>query len=211
MHKHFDQYLNLKALILENRPQVVVECGAGNGDMTKLLASLLDVYPFELHVITDKALEGLDPRIQWHIGLSYEELVHFDNKSIGLCIIDTDHNYWTLMKEFAAVFDKIQENGYIAMHDVETFYHDTGMALSYWDGKPYPKEEIEKFSPYGGLGDALIEFLHIKNMNYRLVAFTTENHGGALIQRKTQPMFSVIIPGPGSIFTKHKEVTHAGI
>lgn len=212
MHNHFNQNLNLKALILEHRPKMIVECGAGNGDLTRQLASLLDIYPFELHVITDKVLEGLDSRIKWVIGLSYEELKKFESKSIGLCVIDTDHNYWTLMKEFSAAFDKIREDGYIALHDVETFYHDTGMALSYWDGKPYPKEEIEKFSPYGGLGDALIEFLHIKNMNYRLVSFTTASHGAALIQRKTQPIFSVVIPGPKPVYAQiQKEAVHAGI
>lgn len=200
MHNHFSQHLNLKQIILERRPKVIVECGAGNGDLTRQLASLLDTYPFELHVISDKALEGLDSRIQWVTGLSYEALASFPKDSIDLCIIDTDHNYWTLMREFAALFHRMKEGGLIAMHDVETFYHDTGMALSYWDGKPYPRQEIEKFAPYGGLGDALIEFLHLKKMFYKLLAYTSESHGAALIEKRTQTEFCIKVPGPGAGF-----------
>lgn len=200
MHNHWDQHLNLKKWILERRPSVIVECGAGNGELTRQLASLLDVYPFELHVVSDKPVEGLDPRIVWHSGLSYNVLNGCPKLSIGLCIIDTDHNYWTLMKELSAVFDKIEEGGLIALHDVETFYHDTGMALSYSTGEPYPKEEIEKYAPYGSLGDALIEFLHVKKMDYRLVSFTTESHGAAMIQRMTQPMFAIAVPGSKPVY-----------
>lgn len=207
MHNHWTKGLNLEDIVLERKPKRIVECGAGEGALTRKIQELLDIYDFEFHVISDKALEGLDPRIHWHTGLSYEELPSFEDNSIDLCIIDTDHNYWTLMKEFSAIFNKISEDGFIALHDVETFYHDTGMALAYWDGKPYPREEIEKYAPYGSLGDALIEFLHLKKMNYRLVAFTTDSHGAALIQKKTQRIFSIVVPGSGAGFApKQTEV-----
>lgn len=212
MHNHFDQFLNLKSIILDKRPKLIIECGAGNGALTKKLASLLDVYHFELCVISDNKIEGLDSRIRWYTGLSYEVLDSFPENSIDLCIIDTDHNYWTLMKELATLFNRMKEGGLIAMHDVETFYHDTGMALSYWDGKPYPKEEIEKFAAYGGLGDALIEFLHLKKMNFKLLAYTHESHGASLIEKKTQKLFNIVVPGPGAGFApKNKEIQHAGV
>lgn len=211
MHNHFDRGLNLRKLILEHKPRLIVECGAGNGDLTRKIAALAPEFMFDFHVISDKAIEGIDPHIVWHTGLSYEVLPAFEKDSIGLCIIDTDHNYWTLMKELSAVFDKITEDGLIALHDVETFYHDTGMALSYWNDKPYPREEIEKHAPYGGLGDALIEFLQLKKMHYRLLGYTPESHGAALIQRKTQSIFSIVVPGSGAGFAPKKEATHAGV
>lgn len=213
MHNHFEKGLGLKALILEKKPKVIVECGAGEGALTRKLASLMDPCEFKLHVVSDKELHDFDPRISWKTGLSYEALEAFSDNSIDLLIIDTDHNYWTLMKELSAAFTKVKEDGYIALHDVETFYHDTGMALAYWDGKPYPREEIEKYAAYGSLGDALIEFLHLKKMSYRLVAFTTESNGAALIQRKTQHIFSIVVPGSGAGFApKQTEVKeHAGI
>lgn len=206
MRKHWDNHLSLRKVVLAHRPKVIVECGAGNGELTRLIAELLDFYEFEFHVINDKQIEGLDSRIVWHKGLSYEKLTEFNPGSIGLCIIDTDHNYWTLMKELAAVFDKIEEGGLIALHDVDTFYHDTGMALSYSSGEPYPREEIEKLAPYGSLGDALIEFLHIKKMAYRLVRFVPESHGAALIERRTQTHFSIMIPGPQPVFAEANSV-----
>lgn len=213
MHNHWTKGLNLEDIVLERKPKRIVECGAGEGALTRKIQELLDIYDFEFHVISDKALEGLDSRIHWHTGLSYEELPNFEDNSIDLCIIDTDHNYWTLMKEFAAIFNKMSEGGLIALHDVETFYHDTGMALAYWDGKPYPREEIEKYASYGSLGDALIEFLHLKKMNYRLFAFTRESHGAAILQRMTQSIFSIVVPGSGAGFApKNMEVKeHAGI
>ncbi len=129
----------------------------------------------------------------------------FPDDSIDLCIIDTDHNYWTLMKELAAVFNKITEGGLIALHDVETFYHDTGMALGYWNGQPYPRDDIETCARYGGLGDALIEFLQVKKMHYKLAAYTAFNHGGALIEKKTQSIFNIVVPGSGAGFAPKKE------
>lgn len=212
MHRHFDAYLNLRLWILSRKPKVIVECGAGNGELTRLLSEMLDTYPCELYVISDKEIEGLDPRIKWKTGLSYESLNDFEDDSIGLCVIDTDHNYWTLMKEFAAVFNKIVEGGLIALHDVETFYHDTGMALSYWNGLTYPRAEIEEYAKYGSLGDAMIEFLHLKKMHYKLLAYSNESHGAALIEKRTQRIFNLFTPGPGAIFADQtKEAVNAGI
>lgn len=207
MHNHWDKFLNLKAIMLERKPKLVIECGAGNGDLTRKLSSLLDVYPFELYVISDKKLEGIDERISWCDGISYEALKAFPPNSIDLCIIDTDHNYWTLMKELSVLFDRMKEGGLIAMHDVETFYHDTGMALSYWNDMSYPRAEIEKYAPCGGLGDALIEFLQLQKMHYKLLAYTSESHGAALIEKRSQSIFSIVVPGPGAGFApKLKEV-----
>jgi len=210
VHNHFSENLNLKELILERLPKTIVECGAGDGELTRKLETLLDVYPFELHVISDKPVEGLDPRINWIHGLSYKSLEEFKNNSIDLCIIDTDHNYWTLMKELAALFNKITEGGMIAMHDVETFYHDTGMALSYWNDEQYPKEDIEKWASNGGLGDALIWFLNANPFKWKLMAYNKESNGAAVIEKRSQSIFNIFTPGPGAIFAESKkEVVNA--
>jgi hypothetical protein len=212
LHNHWDKHLDLKQLILWKRPSVIVECGAGTGELTRLLASLLDVYPFKLFVISDAKVDGLDERINWNSGLSYEMLSSFDDGSIDLCIIDTDHNYWTLMKEFSAIMNKISEGGLIALHDVETFYHNTGMAMSYWDGKPYPKEAIEEHAKFGSLGDAMIDFLQMHKLNYKLFAYTPESQGAAILQRHTQPVFAIVCPGSNPAYAKqNKEAVYAGI
>lgn len=207
MHNHFDRNLNLKSIILERKPSVVVECGAGNGELTRLIATLLDDYDFEFHVISDYPVEGLDPRIKWKTGISYNAITDFNESSIDLCILDTDHNYWTLMKEFSALFSRVKEGGLIALHDVETFYHDSGMALSYSNGAAYPKDEIEKLVPYGGLGDAMIEFLHIKKLNYKLFAYNRESNGAAVIEKRSQPIFNLFTPGPAAVFANKDMAT----
>lgn len=209
MHNHFDKNLNLREIILTRKPKVVVECGAGNGELTRQLASLLDVYAFRLCIISDYAIEGLDPRIEWMSGISYNALQSFGKGSIDLCILDTDHNYWTLMQELSVLFNRMAEKGLIAMHDVESFYHDTGMALKYSTGDPYPLEEIEKCSPYGSLGDALLEFLHTQKIYFRMYAWNHESNGAAVIEKKFEPMFAIKTPGPGAIYTKSKETSHA--
>lgn len=200
MHNHFDKNLNLKALILDRRPKTIVECGAGSGELTRQISGLLDVYQFDFHVISDKPVEGLDSRIKWVSGLSYNALDKFVNGKIDLCIIDTDHNYWTLMTELAAVYHKIPEGGLIAMHDVDTFYHDTGMALSYSTGEPYPREQIEQCAPYGGVGDALIEFLYLKKLDYKLLDWNHASNGAALIEKRSCKEFAIVIPGSVPVY-----------
>ena len=118
------------------------------------------------------------------------------------------------MKELAAVFNRIKEGGLIALHDVETFYHNTGMALGYSSGEPYPQKAIEDCAPYGGVGDAMIEFLQLKKMNYKLLAYTAESNGAALIERRTEPIFSIVVPGPKAIYAQTnslKETDHASV
>lgn len=199
MHTHFDQHLNIRKIILDKKPKVIVECGAGNGECTRLLAHLHQAYPFELYSITDKALDGIEG-VQWKIGLSYKRLAEFPDNSIDLCIIDTDHNFWTLEEELHAVRLKMKEGGLILFHDVEEFYHNTGMAAAYWDGEPYPEKEIMECVKFGGVGDALLKFLVRHNHEYKLVRWLPENYGAAVIERKTIDKTLVIKPGGSPVF-----------
>lgn len=201
MTGHFFTNLNLQKLILERRPKVIVECGAGEGECTKLLIHLQRMYPFELSVISDKSL-GMQKEVTFYTGISYEVLKEFADNSIGMCIIDTDHNYWTLTQELLAVMPKMEEGGLVVMHDVETFYHDTGMGMSYWNEVPYPEEEIKKCVPMGGLGDALVDFLHHYRGTFKLLHWTPEHHGCAVIEKKTVSTTRVVMPGTQPVFAK---------
>jgi hypothetical protein len=145
--------------------------------------------------VSDYPVDGIDARVKWINGISYDVLKQFQEGEIDLCIIDTDHNYWTLMKELAELYPRMSEGGLIAMHDVETFYHDTGMALKYSTGTPYPKEAIEEMAPNGGLGDALVDFLQLKKFRYKLFAYTKESHGAAVIEKRSVAGFTVFVPG----------------
>lgn len=203
MHNHFDNHLKLRDLMVEKRPKLVVECGAGNGDLTKLIVHMKYNYPFEYHVISDNKVDGLDDsKIVWHVGLSYNELPKFDDNSIDLCIIDTDHNYWTLTQELMSVRTKIKEGGFIAFHDVDEFYHNTGMCVNYWTEELYPREDIMKYCQFGGVGDALIEFLHKFKHEFKLVKWTSEKAGAALIEKKLCSETALIVPAGAPVFAK---------
>ena len=202
MKSHFTEGINLKKMILDRKPKTVVECGAGNGECTILIASLLDEVPFEFHVISDRMVYGLDERIKWHVGLSYNELPKFENGSIDICIIDTDHNSWTLKKEIEALDTKMSEGGLVVFHDVESFYHDTGLAMSYWNEEPYPEQEILRMAPYGGVGLGLLKFLADNGHKFKLLLWTYENMGAAVIERKTIETIRLIAPASNPPFAK---------
>ena len=206
MQEHFDDFLNLRKLILERKPKLIVECGAGNGDLTRLLCHMLLMYQFDLHVISDKELPDIEHWVEWHTGVSYKVIPEFDDNSIEMCIIDTDHNYWTLRQELEALIPKMKEGGLIVMHDVEEFYYDTGMGLSYWDGSPYPEEEIKSKTRLGGCGLGLIDFIHDFRGTFKLVRFIPESHGAAVIEKRTVTGTQIITPGPASTFAKPVEV-----
>lgn len=201
MQGHFDRNLNLRALILEKRPDVIVEVGAGDGACTKLLAHMKLFYDFELNVISDKVLPHIDG-VKWTTGISYKELANFPDSSIGLCIIDTDHNYWTLKQELMAVSSKMEEGGLIVMHDVEEFYYDTGMGMSYWNDEPYPDKEIMDMAKFGGTGLCLIDFLAASHGSFKLVRWIPEHFGCAVIEKRTVTGTKIIRPGPASVFAR---------
>lgn len=178
-----------------------MECGAGAGECTKLLAHLKWHYDFELNVISDKEIPHIDG-VNWITGISYKELSKFPDGSIGLCIIDTDHNYWTLQQELRAVAPKIKEGGLIVFHDVEEFYYDTGMGMSYWNDDPYPEKEIVDMAKFGGTGLCLIDFLSACRGTFKLIRWIPEHFGCAVIEKKTLLETKVVRPGPASVFAR---------
>ena len=179
-----------------------MECGAGDGSLTRKIAGLMSEYEFEFHVINDKEISGIDDRIKWINGISYRELEKFNDGSIDLCIIDTDHNYFTLGSELKVLDRKIGEGGMVAMHDLETFYHDTGMAMSYWNDEVYPLNEINECAKSGSLGDALMDFLGATRFRWKMLGYSRHSHGAAVIEKRLQTMFAIMAPGPKSVYAK---------
>jgi hypothetical protein len=107
-----------------------------------------------------------------------------------------------LTKELEAVSPKISEGGVIVFHDVDMFYHDTGMAMSYWNDEPYPEKEILRMSHYGGVGLALLKFLANNGDKYKLAGWTNENMGAAVIQKKTIATVRIVTPASNPPFAK---------
>ena len=191
MHNHFDKNLNLQKIIMDKKPKVIVECGAASGENTRQIISMKSIYSFKLFTISDspyaeetiKVGEYLRNGFKWVYGLSYKELSKFDDDSIDLCIIDTDHNYWTLNEELSALHDKLRIGGVIALHDTQTYRKNSGQAFRYGTGDPYPGELITRYEKEGkGMGDALWEFL-AKHQNYLVLRHVAESHGAIALEK----------------------------
>lgn len=210
MKEHFYKYLNLKSLLIDTKPKHVLECGSLDGENTANLISLIPDLGFKLTVISDDLDPNrIDEGVTYIKGISYTEFPKLPDNSIDFCIIDTDHNYWTLQKELIALHTKLTENALVIMHDVETFYYDTGLAEDYGNGSEYPSKEIEETGlKAGGLGTALIDFLSSNRFNYRLIRWIPEGNGCAVI-RKNPSQFQIVCmkaaPGKG----KRKELINA--
>ena len=189
---HFDKNLNLKDIILERKPKLIVECGAASGENTRQILALKSIYPFKLVSISDapyaeetmKCVEFLKDGYEWRYDLSYRALQNFEPESIDLCMIDTDHNYWTMKQELQALHSKLSKDGLIAMHDTETYWANSGQAYRYGTGDSYPSEEISKHEKEGkGMGTAILEFL-AEHPEYKILKKVTESHG-AMVMEKT--------------------------
>jgi len=113
----------------------------------------------------------------------YEALKEFKEESLGMVIIDTDHNYWTLRQELAVAAPKMKEGGLLIFHDVEEFYHNSGLSMGYWNGQSYPQQEILSMTQLGGTGMALIDFLHEQRGFFKLVRWIPEHYGAAVVER----------------------------
>jgi hypothetical protein len=199
---HFFKNINLREIILEKRPKVILEVGAGEGACSKLIAHLDRFYDFEYVIISDKALLEIHPDIEWITGISYKEIPKLEDGTIGLAIIDTDHNYWTLQQELLAIAPKMEEGGLIVMHDVEEFYYTTGMGMSYWNDEPYPEKEILEKSKFGGCGTCLIDFLAAYRTQFKLVRWIPEHFGCAVVEKRTVTETQIQRPGAGSVFAR---------
>lgn len=194
MHHHWDKGLNLKKIIHDYAPSHIVECGAGSGENTRLLRSLGG---FKLTVISDNKIDV--DGISFIQGVSYLEIPKLD--MADMFIIDTDHNYWTLINELNVIDSKLTDGGLIALHDVSTYYHDTGMALSYSDGTEYPRIEIEDCGKkMGGVGSALIDFLSLMRFKYKLLSFTSESNGAAVIIKGNVKELVYSVPGKDAVY-----------
>lgn len=199
MITHWTDHSKIKQLILDEKPQHILELGALNGENTANLLSIMPECGFKLTVISDDLDANPSvPGVELIQGVSYEKIPQLQDDSIDLCLLDTDHNYWTLIKELMVLDAKLRVGGLIAIHDVETFYYDTGLADFYADGSDYPAEIIKSQATRGSLGTAVIDFLSRYKFNYRLVRWVPEKDGMAIL-RKNPTEIDLSLMSPGSL------------
>lgn len=182
MKHHWNQYANIRKWLYKEQPKHVLEVGALEGENTENLKSLMSDIGYKLTVISDD-LEMKDDGVTRIRGISYKEIEKLPDNSVDFVILDTDHNYWTMMVELVALKNKMRANGIIMLHDVDYYYYNSGISDYYADGTPYPKEEIEAHQRHGGMGNAVIDALSVLRTDYRLLLWIPDECGCAVLRK----------------------------
>lgn len=197
MRNHVHQYLRVIDFIEENKPKLVVELGVFGGACTVQLIGLVEPYKFHLISVDDNMTQiynklplDIADKIIGIQDISYKFLKRFPNieglpeqfkKKIDLCIIDTDHNYWTLRKELKELKLHLSDNAIIVFHDTEEFKDWSGYMTQGYGVGEYPKEEIMKVIDIP-MVKAIDEFLD-ENKDFEVVREVVEAAGAMAIQR----------------------------
>ena len=137
MHKQFYEGVRTKDLIDALKPKLILEMGFGAGtNMLVLLTytkkpgadyriiSLSDDFNVERMTLPNDFID----RFIFVKGISYAMVPRWNelglpppyNEKIDFCIIDTDHNYWTLQKELEYLDSIMADKCAIALHDTAT-------------------------------------------------------------------------------------------
>ena len=174
MKCHFSEYLNVQELIAQYNPSWILELGAGSGDNTR---KLLDTGK-RIVVITDGLMpDGWESEVvlgnmQWICGISYLEIPKLQDQ-VEFCVLDTDHNGWTLRREMEELEKVMAPGGILCIHDTETFGQTNGIMQEYVCRVPYPKEIEQSTLLYG---DAW------KRDGWTLIRESKESNGAIALQ-----------------------------
>jgi hypothetical protein len=122
------------------------------------------------------------PQYAYHRAVSYHFLKTLPADSVDFCIIDTDHNYWTLLQELTELHPKLRENGIVALHDTVSFGHAHGVKDTYGTGDAYPSDQIAAYADKGLL-DAINRFRE-DHPGYRVIGETEESCGAMAMQKE---------------------------
>ena len=194
MKTHWQQYLNIEQLLREAKPRAVLELGALLGENSHNLATLGGEIGYHLTIVSDDVLPDLSDVPEWvtlHQGVSYRVLPTLTGP-YDVVLLDTDHNYYTLMRELDALDPLLPVGAQVIIHDVEAFYYDPGFMPGYADGSSYPRDEIVASTVYGSLGTGLIDFLATHKRGYRLVRWIPEGCGVAVIRKNPVPLMVTV-------------------
>jgi len=183
MHQHWDKYLNVRSLMRKHKPKFVVELGAGSGNNTSQIVELQNEFPFEMTVINDGHTPEADwlDKVTWINGISYIELPKLQ-RWIDFCSIDTDHNYWTLMRELVTLQRHMPKSGIVVMHDTETYGKVSGHFFKYVTDYEYPLPMIESYEKEGKTMSDAIE--QIVDLGYfRIIKKSKKSQGAIAMER----------------------------
>lgn len=201
MIRHFHSGVKVSEILDELKPRLIVELGIGLGYFATALLARSVKYdpPYKLISISESRLcpipympAPMGTSFCYVSGLTWDVLEHWDtniqaigfNNKIDLCIVDSDHNYFTVKKELDALYPLLSDRCVILFHDTATnstmltHYVNAGV---FSNGTPYPKEEIEK-TLHLHFGKAIDEFL-ADHPEFNTFRKTNEHEGCIAIAR----------------------------
>lgn len=141
MIDHWDDGIGVRDLLEKYKPSCVLEIGAGAGRNSMNLRKHSKMQGYSLITIDDQdELLDNDDKHQWVTGISYVALKDLKEGSVDFCLIDTDHNSWTVTKEIEALMPVMSDRGIVAFHDTDICRHENGYYDAYKNGSDYPVE-----------------------------------------------------------------------
>ena len=189
MHNHFDKNLNVKDLIEQNKPEIIIELGAAWGENTIQLVTMAKVI-----TITDNSISGPNAKalkaaiskgdLEWIQAISFEKLKEYPRDSMSFVSIDTDHNYMTLKLELDELYRTVRDDGIVVMHDVEMCRGENRLQKSLKRSKKYGSGEaydMELLTKGPGYTEALLE--QVDQGRWEIIRWSEESCGAAAIRK----------------------------
>ncbi|MHA1329556.1 MAG: class I SAM-dependent methyltransferase [Candidatus Hodarchaeales archaeon] len=150
--------LMLYEIVLESKPDLILEIGVGQAQSTRTFLSALKengkgkLVSIDLRDRTNRVPEELRP--YWHlvVGNSHSKEVFEKVKQFGqyeLLLIDGDHSYKGVKKDFEMYVPLVKDRGLILMHDTVNIREGV---RDFWKEIRYPKVNLEYGSTIYGKG-----------------------------------------------------------
>lgn len=225
MHNQFYSGMRMKDVIDQLRPKTILEVGFGAGTNVLMLLcyskALGHNYRLislsEDHVVPNITLpHDFITKFVYVGGISYRLIPKWKeiglpdefNGLIDLCIIDSDHNYYTLKKELSHLDAIMADRCAIAFHDTASkpcehhLYYSNALdkdsnamvqTTGYKDGSPYPMKEVME-TLHIPMMAAIEEFLE-SHPDYKMLKHIDECCGCTLIGRNFNYIYQNEIPG----------------
>jgi predicted O-methyltransferase YrrM len=197
MNDHWAEGVCIKDLLDRYKPSTVLELGASAGSCTiKLLRHAYNMN-YELVTVDDgppnrRVLEllkyygdsrrgegGQPMNYKWVRGISYVEVGKLKPSSVDFCLIDTDHNAWTVNKEIEELTPIMSARSILAFHDTEINRFNNGVYERYKTNHDYPRDEIA--ADTRTYTEAVVSGMED---GWDLLCKSPENAGAMVFQRK---------------------------
>ena len=169
--------LMLYEMAFEMKPENVLEIGTGQCQSTRVIASALEENKKGKLITVDTGnresrfneYSHLKPYVQFIIGDSHSEEVFNQVPKVeyDMLLIDGDHSYKGVKKDFEMYAPLVKERGLILLHDIT---NTDQTVYKFWKEIKYPKVGLEYgWTKYGGQGGMIPGMGIVQVINYEKI------------------------------------------